>query len=687
VVLSAESTLGKNPAAPPFRTSPLFPLDAEFAAPDLSIGRHFIHFFCFPEAFGVLGRLQRDGGAVVLREVFYSIGLASVIVVTRRTGVLAEVLKIANTMPRARETWTCEGGLLTGVDCKPAEPGPTHFPSLKVRPYDTLPLAIAATVDEFVANMALLVHRVSADIPSELRTFTSLVKRVNSLIAEMVYSSRPNGAPPPTLSEYSEDDFRRTPELGEIVLHQASDRLVQVNSALSYLTTQALSGAIPLLERRSLIRRHSLLGVGSAFKSVARVARSIEKAFLQGGLEQAMTGAAAEAAPLPGLQNLPLYDPTEWPDHSFDRWQPQVNPDEHLPKLPYFSGRLGFRETEFTISAALHSLTAGASPEWSLLTVTHEMVHGHVRSLLSVLFQGVANQQPKEKWDTFYDRFALTLKGQSPAKPTFLDSLRAVVLAYCCLSANHGSMTREPLVEEAPRDSTLVRKKMHLLSRRRLWRQLEREYRNISEIIVHVLDLHYFYGSRLSTYIQLIWRSWAPLPQVRGDVRQYVLRSMLAIAPRTTGSTFERFTSASAMLRAYLAPLGGTDKPPSVAIARALELLNNRDALRAQLFHPFSASVILADLAHDVLTSAAVREAVFAADRHALPKESEDADEAWLEYTMPSGFVDARVLAPAVFLADRLAAQKAHLDGALEAETALLLLACCSESDTEESTS
>ncbi|MDO8723253.1 MAG: hypothetical protein Q7J31_13670, partial [Syntrophales bacterium] len=101
--------------------------------------------------------------------------------------------------------------------------------------------------------------------------------------------------------------------------------------------------------------------------------------------------------------------------HSVIRWQGKVSRRAWYPKLPYFSGRLGFRETEHTISAAVQSLEAGSDLEWSLLTVTHELLHGHVRNLITVLFQGDLKTEPEKQWMEFYQRYKALVDQKEPA--------------------------------------------------------------------------------------------------------------------------------------------------------------------------------------------------------------------------------------------------------------------------------
>jgi hypothetical protein len=72
---------------------------------------------------------------------------------------------------------------------------------------------------------------------------------------------------------------------------------------------------------------------------------------------------------LPGLEKLPLYGSSDWKRcNSVTIYNNKIKQRELYPKLPYFSGRLSFRESEYTISAAIQAISSDDSLEWSLLT-------------------------------------------------------------------------------------------------------------------------------------------------------------------------------------------------------------------------------------------------------------------------------------------------------------------------------
>jgi hypothetical protein len=684
VSLTASDTLHGCAHEMPFRTSPVFPVTREFVIPALGEAEtYYFYFLCFDPAFEVLGRLVDGAPPEWKSGLLFTLGLSSVVIISKDSDLLDRVESVTRSRPRATEIWTVHGSAITNVmwHCREATDVPPS--ALRIHSYEQLGLAARTVVDEFLASISLLVPKVAVHMPEELPTFLQLVRLVNELVVEMVYATAPAGGPPETLSEYCEADFRNGAALAETILHQNTDRLVQINAALAYLATQALSGAVPILERRSLIRRYSLLGVGTAILALTRIARSIERAFAEGAVETILDKHAAESVPLPGLDELPRYDASDWSAYSFDRWEGQVEPREPYPKLPYFSGRLGFRETEYTISAALQSLAAGAGPEWSLLTLTHEMVHGHVRNIISLIFQGQPEHLPEPKWQQFYSRFEARLERQL-SRDNLLDTLRAVILAYCCVAITHGSLTREADARPDP-TSREVRLGFYLPKSEALWLAFEGEIRNISEVFVHVLDLHYFYLSSLAAFVPMIWRSWSKLPQVRGDLRQYLLRSLLVVSSKTKGKSTDRFRQSRAHLRELLEPLASRDIAGRSTILAAVETLKS-DAESERLFPPFYAGLGLVDLANHVLASGAIRGALLKADAHLAIKTDDARFEDWLDYALPDEFTDDSILSPAAYLADRIG-KKAHAEESLdlEFETVRMFLACCSHIENGDS--
>jgi hypothetical protein len=190
--------------------------------------------------------------------------------------------------------------------------------------------------------------------------------------------------------------------------------------------------------------------------------------------------------------------------------------------------------------------------------------------------------------------------------------------------------------------------------------------------------MHYFYCSCISKYIQLIWKSWSKAPQVRADLRQYLLRSLLVIAAKKQGGPGERFKSSRAFLQDILEGMSKEDSYRIPVIGEAATMLRSGYP-HEQLFPAFYASLILVDLADQVLKSSRILTAIRAGDRHFSAAHDDSINEEWLHYDMPEGFVDEEVTSPTAYIAHRLTNQmNDESERDIEAETAAMFLACSS---------
>jgi hypothetical protein len=671
----------------PYRCSPLFPLSEKQQVIEIKSAK--ISFYCFQSAAPLIGKVLKQGSKELINNLWYSIGLASVIVISENEEIHKELLQLAKPVePLFEEVWKINNSYLEQIDITPKVDQVIKFEA-KLVVYKSLPVPVKVVVDEFLSNIAIIVPKVIRHIPNEKETFVKLVNQVNELILELIYLSNPKETElPETLSEYDTNTLLNNPLLRETISHQNIDRLIQINSALSYVSTQALTGAIPIFERRSLLRRHSLLGIGTATLALTRLARSIEKGFAQHDIEKIIVEKMPDSKPLTGLDNLPGYNAENWKEYySVNRWNSGNGARDWYPKLPYYSGRLGFRETEYTISAAIQSISCGASLEWSLLTITHEMLHGHVRNLLTLIFQSNPKFLPEERKEIFYNRFADHIRKKKIEDLNELDSIRTVIFTYCSLTLTCGSITKEPVdikrVESQEfSDTGNGSLNFYLPKQDKLWRLFEQEYRNINEIFVQILDLHYFYGSRLTSYIPLIWRSWTEVPHVKGDLRQYILRSLLTISVKTTGEPYDRFYKCLDRLEELLE--NQVDEIPLINEIRNYIDKKNVE-LRESLFYPFFASLILVDLIDKIFVSFSIRGALLNDPLCRFEKQDESFEEKF-SYEIPIEFSEDIVKRPAAYLLsqiEKLLYERQDQNN-IEANTAKLFLLCSSYLDEEE---
>ena len=627
-----------------FRVSPIFPLTRGSDIPELSNSK--LKFYHFKNPYRVLGRVNKKSKKIVRLCTWYTLGLNSIVVISSNQVVFDEFEAKAGERINAWEFWELDDQNNL-VRCKYSNPQSVDYDLSKFRitNYDVLPLDERVVLDEFCINVEIILPRVSRYIPDELKSIERLVSKMNVLTKELVYLVELGDYQPETLSEYTKSQLTKNVELRESIRQQNLDRLIQVNAALTYVSTQTFSGSIPILERRSLIRRHSLLGVGAAILGMNSIARHIELAFSILDLTDIFENRLPKEASLPGLDSMPaFYTSDNWSVSSLNKWERPPSTENSFPKLPYFSGRLGFRESEFTISAALQSLSAGGGLEWSIMTLTHEMVHGHVRNLLSLLFQVKAIDNPTKKWKSIFDIFDEFRRKSKSSDYSLIDSLRNVILTYVSYSKTFGSITN---IYNQPRREK-IRKKFPFLNKEKLKRQFELENRNINEIIVHVLDLRYFYVSRVNTYIPLIWRSWAVLPHVKSDLDQYILRSLLTISSVRLGSESERFNQSCSDLIQILEGKIGSIRNEAL-INRVIEKLQN-DQTRDDYLLPFINSLKLVDLASEVFFSEKIKERLFKDNSFYLDNTEEYEDEDSIMYDIDNGFQDQAIESPTAYI-------------------------------------
>lgn len=629
-----------------FRLSPIFPLCEEYIIE--SLDSTSIHFFNFSNAYRVLGRIDRKGTDKLKKCVFFSLGLSSIILITKDNLAFEELRQIINDKENAYEKWVVEKTLIVDIFYAVNVSEKIEEQNISIDDYKSLPVTERAIIDEFCITINLLMPKLNAHMPAELKKIIRLIDEVNKLITELVFLFNSNEGMeiPESLIEYSLDQLKEG-KLNQVIRHQNIDRIIQINSALSYISTQAFSGAIPILERRSLIRRNSLLGIGSGILAINNIARFIETSFSKISFDRVLLNSMPLAKPLKGLENLPKYDSSEWHKGSINVFAHEEDFEIPYFKLPYFSGRLGFRETEYSIAAAIQSVSSGASLEWSLLTLTHEMLHGHVRNIIGSLFFGGKEQNPDVLRVDFYTFFDKRINKKIEDE-SLSDSIRNIILTYCCYTTTHGSLS-------VKKSYTSNGFKIIVPSQNELWNILEDEFRNISEIFVHVLDLHYFYAGRVSVYIPLIWCSWISVPHINGDVRQYILRSLLAISSKESGGSFSRFYSSVSRLKEILYK-HKNNKLNYPIIDEIINILEDEKKLNNNYWPAFKASILIVDLVTQIFVSEKIRASLF--NDEFVKWENDEKDEESFEekfiYNLPEGFNDEVINSPLSFLLDRM---------------------------------
>ncbi|MFL5381068.1 MAG: hypothetical protein ACJ8GN_00955 [Longimicrobiaceae bacterium] len=625
-----------------YRVSPIFRVWPDLAGEVNFSAEVVFAFYILDSAYRVISEI----GARLPRVkpfLWFSHGLASVIVISPEPSLIWEVDELVSRHQIASEKWrVVDGALIEDPILSFPDPPVVTSADFSITDYSSLPEDVCTIVREFNHSLNKAVWLSRLFMPRELSTYRRLLQAVNDIIETLV---RYHGT---GLVETS-DDAGNTSQTGNgdhlarrKAIHQLQDRLVQINSALSYLMSQAFAGAVPIMQRECLIRNYSLLGVGTAVAGISALARRVELIFESTPIDLVIQHAFRGRSKLEGWLTPGTYDVREWdqPQFGVDEYLNEVPQPPHIPKLMYLSGRLGFREAEFSVSSALQVLSAANSIGWSLMTLTHELLHGHVRELMSAILIRPSEASTVNDFQKLVEDYHREKDGLSEREIDRFDSLRFIILHYCEQVASFGSLSYSSRFR--PKNGKLLAPKLDL-DAESLRELLELEYRNISEIMVHVLDFYYFYNAEPENYLPFVWESWSKVPSVLKNIQHYLLRSIVTIAAKLNGTRHERFTAAVSIVREQI-KIAGERNPTNEVLREATAVLNNA-ATVAEMRLPFYPSLLIGDLTAKILRARSLHVSLLGDDPNL------DVGPTGFRYAIrPATFVDDQVISPTAFL-------------------------------------
>lgn len=286
--------------------------------------------------------------------------------------------------------------------------------------------------------------------------------------------------------------------------------LVDANAALSRFTSQMFSGSSPIAETECHFWTHSLLGTGVANLALIKIRRFITRTLGESRIpDQIRTFAALQD---PRLLADTMKDGSIWNGPWLHLLPSMIEPkpvlsalDPLCPLITYLSGRDGFHTTQSSLSAPLNILTSCSNLRWSLLTITHEMSHRVVDEVLGILLPDISKREELTA--------AASLVSEDRSPSNLLECLQFKILdGLVKLNAT------EPVIE--PVNDITAAYLGDLISARR---------EEVEEIMVHVFDFIYFYGSEPRLYVPSIWRSWDAIPRLHRRLPGYVLRTLCAV--------------------------------------------------------------------------------------------------------------------------------------------------------------
>jgi len=571
-----------------YRVSPLFSVAPDPFEPT---GTFLVGFIFVEHAFHDIGWLLNELPQNHHNKLWFSHGLASVIVLCEEEIVIDEVMNILHDRIRAFEIWESTPALkLKGA--KVCSPEPYDTSLLEIPVADGLTADVKYALQEFSHSVKAAMHRAAQYAPSQMIIFERLVTAVSTIVEGLSFLTNPTTHQTEWFSSSDIESLIADEVQRKKHFDFLASQLVQINSALSYIVSQAYSGAVPILEHECHIRSFSLLGVGTAYRALSSYARHVEMIFEQHPIVEVIrTVYPTTIGPAP-FKQFGTRDTEGWDRLIFgvDRYIHLGTKSQDLPKLVYYSGRQGFRETKFTVTAPIQALNSAATVRWSLMTLSHELLHAHVMSILGVLF-GNIHDSSNVIFTQVVKRFDEYRKSNCTEKPNLSDCISFVILNFCCFE--HGININYSSEGVSLSKSNNVDKIKNMVAI---------YFADINDIIVHVLDYIYFYNQDDAVYIGLLWESWSPVPVVLEKIEHYLLRTLLAIGTKETGSIVTRYFSSLKIINRELTKLLERN-PDNIVLKHAKEVLANNNSESSKMVVSFSNGINLADMAARFLAS------------------------------------------------------------------------------------
>jgi hypothetical protein len=552
------------------RYSPIFPA---YLVPDegpasLPDSLSNIAFFFHPKPHFALGRLRPSLAGGERDRTFFTQGLASIVLLNCDES-RARLLMRECECPQL-ELWTIAEGCLDLQACAYHESA-TAAPAIDPPAFTWTGMPeIDVYIEQIAASCAALWSAYTRYHPSELATLAVVARHLTALTQRYV-------------------ELRKDANRSLITVKKENAilaALVELSAALSYSVTQGTSGSSPILRNRSPFPHLALLGIGGAVRAVTNFTRSLECAFKYRSAASVLANEyATKDALVPN--KIAFYDSgagykfatNDNVREEFD-YGGDFPSKDHFPLLCHFSLRHGFKEAKYSVTAASESLTTECMPAWTMMTLSHEIMHSRVRHIMYALFGTTWEADEYEKeWKAWCRGFARWYRPRNGVAEPILSGIRNAILSFCLARERHN-----PVETERSQSQKKVNK-TELLNAFRTHKRLA------SELLVHFHDYFFIYARQPRLYTLSLWASWPTVAALAARPEEYLVRTLATLACGTGAEARAAFQGAADQLLDALDQLEaiGTSSPV-YAVVR--DMLSQR---REELFAMFRPAYYLID--------------------------------------------------------------------------------------------
>ena len=639
--------------------------------------------FLFPRlSFQSIGQIINQVDDDVQRNIWFSNGLSSIVIFSEDESAAEIISDLLENQVSAIEKWCVNRNTIDldkcGYELKPsatfdAENFQVHYETIENNP------EILNLLNEFTLSMNRLVNLSAQYSPALLFTLKSIASNIQELIDELsCLIDLKNGKIvkelPPSLVKKNANVLLAENNGIQKRIFQRVGSIIEIVSTISYIDSQAFGCVAPLLNNNFRISSNSLLGVGSAYLGIIGFTQFVEKRFSDFPVTKVIDNFFHEMKAF-DCKNLFSYNSDLWGTYDFnldDKFQ-DIEKNSIKSSLIYLSLRLGFKETSNTISSPWQVVPFGDSVPWSLMTLSHELLHSHVRSILGAIFKCPEDETTENWFKKLCLNYQNTMQSGTEKENSLLDSIRIMIFEYCVYIEERSSVSQDDIFK-AKEKGEKVYFNLEEQNSELILERLSGYFKNINELFVHVLDYHYFYDCNPELYIGLLWESWSTVPAVLQDIRIYLLRTMIAIGTEVKSDPVNRFKDTTTI---FLEHLKQIDKrcDTNETIKKALAVLEDKERL-PMLENLFDISIFLADMVNHLLCSKNIYSSIVA--------DSDKGPDGDQFYDLETGyFEDSPIQSPVAFVLDRLrfSLNKTESDLSIEYRSAWLLHACASNLD------
>jgi hypothetical protein len=347
--------------------SPIFPLLSDPFLPEPEATYRVI-FIVHQQPFLQLGKLDGD-----LRKYFwYSLGVTSLVSIFPPHISNSQILgALDQSHILCHETWSIRSGKLEKPQIAFVNPNAGHLDTSWPE-HSPINPDLIRLIHELRLNFNSLLKRARIMMPSLLPVMKLVQESVGKEVGHILQDER-------LLRNTTIAKEQLTDATQSLTTHKrlnvSVDALVQLNSALAYVLSQSFYGGPPLVQNLALNSSYSLLGTGTAIMAIQKLTEFIIDGFAELPLATVIKNNYRDVT----LQHYLVDENSHQNSKTADFYIKGAGRSEQTPKLAYFSTRMGFSEHSYCVTAATQSLASADAARRNLLTLTHELLHSHVK--------------------------------------------------------------------------------------------------------------------------------------------------------------------------------------------------------------------------------------------------------------------------------------------------------------------